>query len=69
MSKKDVFATIKEVNIIVDRMKNLDTDSREYEDLSDSLYWMLESLTYGNRYQNYSLHLSKRTGHYYVKYA
>ena len=66
MTKNEIFATIKEANQIVDRMADLSTDSYEYSVLNETLGWMLDSLV-GCR--NCSLHMSKRTGHYFVRFA
>ena len=66
MTKKEVFAIIKEANLLADEMATLKTDSKEYQDLNQSLGWLLDSLV-GN--YRFSLHYSKRTGHYFVKFA
>ena len=66
MTKKEVFNTIKMANLIVDRMTGLDTASKEYQDLNESLGWTLDSLIGDYRF---SLHLSKRTGHYFVRFS
>ena len=65
MTKKEVFSTIKMANLIVDQMEDLDTASKEYQDLNQSLGWTLDSLVGDYRF---SLHLSKRTGHYFVRF-
>lgn len=64
MKKSEIFATIKSANQIVDQMSGLDISSKEYTALNEALGWTLDSLV-GVR--GVSLHLSKRTGHYYVK--
>jgi hypothetical protein len=64
MKKSEIFATIKSANQIVDQMAGLDISSKEYTELNEALGWTLDSLV-GVR--GVSLHLSKRTGHYYVK--
>jgi len=64
MKKSEIFATIKSANEIVDRMAGLKVSSKEYAELNEALGWTLDSLV-GVR--GVSLHLSKRTGHYYVK--
>lgn len=66
MTKKAIFATIKEANQIVDRMADLSIDSHEYSVLNEALGWTLDSLV---DCKNCSLHLSKRTGHYFVRFA
>lgn len=66
MTKKAIFATIKEANQIVDRMADLSTDSYEYSVLNEALGWTLDSLV---GCKNCSLHMSKRTGHYFVRFA
>ena len=65
MTKKEVFATIKVANQIADEMAKLNTASKEYQDLNESLGWTLDSLVGDLRF---SLHLSKRTGHYFVRF-
>jgi hypothetical protein len=65
MTKKEVFATIKVANQIADEMAKLNTASKEYQDLNESLGWTLDSLVGDSRF---SLHLSKRTGHYFVRF-
>lgn len=65
MTKKEVFNTIKMANLIVDQMEGLDTASKEYQDLNQSLGWTLDSLVGDYRF---SLYLSKRTGHYFVRF-
>lgn len=72
MTKGEVFATIKEANVIVDEMVGLSVDSKKYAELNESLSLLLDVLTFSNRSwrnKKFSLHLSKRTGHYYVRYA
>lgn len=64
MKKSEIFATIKSANQIVDQMSGLDISSKEYTALNEALGWTLDALV-GVR--GCSLHLSKRTGHYYVK--
>jgi hypothetical protein len=64
MKKADIFATIKTANMMVDTMNTLDTSSKEYADLNKALGWTLDTLI-GVR--GCSLHLSQRTGHYYVR--
>lgn len=66
MRKSEIFATIKSANQIVDQMVGLEVSSKEYTALNEALGWTLDSLV-GVR--GVSLHLSKRTGHYYVKFA
>ena len=71
MTRKEIFATIKEANAIVDKMNRFPVDSTEYEDLSEQLYFTLDPLMYPkyvNHYSNFSLHTSKN-GKYYVKFA
>jgi len=68
MKKSEVFATLKEANQLVDRMATVDEESQAYNDLSDTLYYTLEALTMGY-HPWYSVHLSHRTGHYYVKFS
>lgn len=67
MTKTVIFNTIKEANKIVDQMAELNTTSVEYEQLNEALSWTLEPLFY-NKYRNYSVNVSKKTGHYYVKF-
>ena len=66
MTKNEIFTAIKEANQIVDRMADLSTNSYEYSVLNEALGWTLDSLV-GCR--NCSLHMSKRTGHYFVRFA
>ena len=65
IKKTDAFSAVKEANIIEDKMKNLSPDSKEYQDLSEALSYVLDIFV-GVR--NCSLHYSKRTGHYYVRF-
>lgn len=65
IKKSDAFSAIKEANIIEDKMKGLSPDSKEYQDLSEALNYVLDVFV-GVR--NCSLHYSKRTGHYYVRF-
>ena len=44
MTKKEVFTTIKVANQIADEMAKLNTASKEYQDLNESLGWTLDSL-------------------------
>lgn len=64
MKKSEIFATIKSANQIVDQMAGLEVSSKEYTALNEALGWILDALV-GVR--GVALHLSKRTGHYYVK--
>lgn len=66
MKKSEIFAAIKEANAIVDEMAGLAVSSKEYDELNQSLGWVLDSLTEG---RGFSLHLSSRTGHYYIRFA
>lgn len=65
MTKREVLAIIKEANVIVDKLSKVAEGSKEYNDLSEGLYWALECLV-GEKW--FSLRLSQRTGHYYVKF-
>ena len=68
MKKSEVFSLIKEANRLADKMTTLVVDSEEYNSVTDSLYWVMESLNIGY-HPWYTVHLSKRTGHYYVRFA
>ena len=68
IKRADVFASIKDANKLVDEMANLVEGSKEYNELSDALYMVLDVLTMGY-HPWYTIHLSKRTGHYYVRFA
>lgn len=68
MKRTELFATLKEANQIVDRMATVDEHSKAYDDLSDALYYILEALHMGY-HPWYSVFLSKRTGHYYIKFT
>lgn len=68
MKKSDVFASIKDVNKLVDEQINFVEGSKEYNELSDAIYMILDILTMGY-HPWYTVHLSKRTGHYYVRFA
>jgi hypothetical protein len=68
MKKSEVFELIKEANVLVDKMAALVVDSEEYNNVADSLYWTMESLNMGY-HPWYTVHLSKKTGHYYVRFA
>ena len=65
MTKYEVLATIKEANAIVDKMSAFAVESEQYTALNESLGWTLDSLV-GQRW--FSLHLSPKTGHYYVRF-
>jgi len=67
MKRTELFATLKEANQIVDRMATVDEDSKAYDDLSSALYYTLEAL-YMGYHPWYSVLLSKKTGHYYIKF-
>lgn len=66
MTRKEIFTTIKEANTIVDQMNGLAVDSKEYNDLNQALGWTLDCLL---TCKWCSLHMSKRTGHYFVRFA
>ncbi len=66
MKRAEVFATLKEANQIVDRMATVNDESQAYADLATELYYTMDTLTMGY-HPWYSVHLSKRTGHYYIK--
>lgn len=68
MTKAQVFATIKDANALVDNMANLSFDSEEHKELSEVLYWTLDVLVPEQARMGFSLNLSKRTGHYWVKF-
>lgn len=65
IKKSDAFSAVKEANIIEDKMKNLSPDSKDYQDLSEALNYVLDVFI---GVKNCSLHYSKRTGHYYVRF-
>ena len=66
MTKYEVLATIKNANAIVDEMSTLAVDSEQYDALNQDLGWVLDSLFEGRRW--FTLHLSPKTGHYYVRF-
>ena len=70
MKKKEVFAAIKEINSIVDEMARFSVDSKEYSSLNKTLDWWLDDLYKGTRYwyNRPTIHLSRRTGHYWVTF-
>ena len=68
LSNKEIFAIIKEANQYVDLMEGLDTDSKAYADLSECLMYTLDIFNDCFR-RDFQLHLSKRTGHYFVTFA
>ena len=68
MKRAELFATLKEANQLVDKMATVSVDSKEYNDWSDELYWVMERLTMGY-HPWYSVLLSKRTGHYYIRFS
>jgi len=68
MTKKDIFKVIKEANNLVDAMAKVDVDSSEYDNLLEELDWLLESLQIGY-HPWYTLHFSKKTGHYCIKFT
>lgn len=67
MTKKEVFAIIKDANNLVDEQKKVQPFSKAYYDLNDAIGYTLDALTY-DRNKHYTMHLSQRTGHYYVRY-
>ena len=67
MTKTEIFAIIKDANKLVDAMQGLSTNSEEYNNLNESLGWTLDNLMLGKQ-KWYTLHLSKKTGHYYVTF-
>ena len=68
MKKSEVFANIKDVNKLVDEQSNYAEGSKDYEDISNAIDLAIDLLTMGY-HPWYSVHLSKRTGHYYVRFA
>lgn len=70
MTKKDIFATIKEVNEIADEMTAYEVGSKEYDHLSEMIGWYLDGIVNGTRhwYNRPAIHLSRRTGHYWVTF-
>lgn len=68
MKRAEVFATLKTANQLVDKMVTVSKDSKEYQDWAEELYWVMEILTMGY-HPWYSVHLSKKTGHYYIRVA
>lgn len=72
MSKSEIFATIKEANAIVDMMTGLREDSKEYGELNEALGITLDALYYPRwsygRKLNFTVQMSARTGHYFVKF-
>ena len=68
LSNKEIFGIIKDANKIVDALVGLSVESQEYRDLVKDLEWTLDIL-YDTWRKDFQLHLSKRTGHYFVTFA
>ena len=68
MKKSEIFATIKEANTIVDKMDKYVVGSLEYDEYNQALGWTLDSIIVEQARLGFSLNLSKRTGHYWVKF-
>lgn len=64
MKKSEIFAIIKTANALVDAMADLSVESREYNELNQTLGWTLDSLI---GLKGVCLKMSKRTGHYWVE--
>lgn len=65
MTKYEVLTAVKEANAIVDEMSKFAVDSEQYICLSADLDMALNRLL---GYWWFTLHLSPRTGHYYVRF-
>ena len=68
LSNKEIFGIIKDANKIVDALVGLSVESQDYRDLVKDLEWTLDIL-YDTWRKDFQLHLSKRTGHYFVTFA
>ncbi len=67
MSKTWIFKAIKELNELCDRLNQLEVGSEEYDELNQIAGDIHGTLIPSCR-DNYTLHYSKRTGHYYVRF-
>ena len=68
LTNGEICAIIKDANRLVDLMTGLDTDSKEYGDLNEALSFTLDVFCDCFR-KDFQLCLSKRTGHYFVKFT
>ena len=73
MTNKEVLATIKDVNEMVDQLAGLSTNSKEYADIMECLGLALDCITIDcprwKYHRAWELHVSKRTGHYWVTFT
>ena len=71
MTKKEMFAMIKEINTLVDLLKSGSLSTEDYRIMDDSLDGYLELLVDGvmDSRMKCSLHRSNRTDHYYIRFA
>lgn len=67
MNRAWIFKAIKELNELCDRIGQVEGGSPEYEELSHTIGEIYDTLLPSCR-DNYTLHFSKRTGHYYVRF-
>lgn len=67
MSKTWIFKAIKELNELCDKLNQLKVGSKEYDELNQIVGDIYDTLIPSGR-DNYTLHYSKRTGHYYVRF-
>ena len=67
LTRAKVLANIKEANQLVDQLKREAVDSFMYGEHMDTLDLILEILEMNASF--YTLHKSKKTGHYFVKFA
>lgn len=67
MSKTWIFKAIKELNELCDKLNQLEAGSKEYDELNLVVGDIYDTLIPSCR-DNYTLHYSKRTGHYYVRF-
>lgn len=67
MSKTWIFKAIKELNTPCDKLNQLEVGSKEYDELNLIVGDIHDMLIPSCR-DNYTLHYSKRTGHFYVRF-
>lgn len=67
MSKTWIFKAIKELNALCDKLNQLEVGSKEYDELNLIVGDIHDTLIPSCR-DNYTLHYSKRTGHFYVRF-
>ena len=67
MRKSFIFKSIKELNGLCDKLATLKQGTPEYEELDRVIGDIYDELIPSHR-DNYTLHCSRRTGHYFVRF-